>query len=84
MPLTLRLTAPVRSREGGGIQYLVMRSGAGIAVIACALALFLYAAPAPGAVNAIFNDDYETCGGGGAVARVFPEPSDEVTEGESR
>lgn len=62
---------------------MVMRKGAGIAVIACALALFLYTAPAHAAVNAIFDDDYETCGGGGAVARVFPEPADEVNEGET-
>jgi len=61
-----------------------MRTGAGIALTACALALFLYTAPVPGAVNAILDDDFETCGGGGAVARVFPEPSDEVNEGESR
>ena len=61
-----------------------MRTSAGIALIACAFALFLYAAPVHGTVDAIFDDDYETCGGGGAVSPVFPEPADEVNEGEIR
>ena len=60
---------------------MVMRTSAGIAITACALALFLNTAPVLGAVNAILDDDFETCGGGGALARVFPEPPDEANEG---